>query len=408
MTTPVLITTTGADKPGVSSALFAVLTRHGVDVLDVEQVVIRERLVLGVLVGTESDPEGLQEAVEQAMATVSMQVDVRIGEAIGDDPFAQSRQGSTHAVVVLGHPVSAREFGEVARRLAALDVNIDSINSIADYPVTGLQLDVSVHEDTEEAEQELRSTLVDVASVVGLDISVERAGLARRAKRLVVFDVDSTLIQGEVVEMLAAHAGVEQKVAEVTEAAMRGELNFNESLRERVALLEGVPESALDEVADSLVLTPGARTTIRTLKRLGYHIGVVSGGFTQIVERLAEQLDLDFAAANDLEVHDGKLTGRVVGEVVDRRAKAENLSSFADKVGVSLGQCVAVGDGANDIDMLGAAGMGVAFNAKPALREVADTALSVPYLDAVLFMLGVTREEVEAADSGDGYETPRL
>lgn len=407
MNTPVLITITGADKPGVSSALFAVLTRHGVDVLDVEQVVIRGRLVLGVLVGTESDPEGLQEAVEQAMATVSMQVEVRIGDAIGDDPFAQSRQGSTHAVVVLGHPVSAREFSEVARRLAALDVNIDAIRSIADYPVTGFQLDVSVTEDTDEAEQELRSTLVEVASVVGLDISVERAGLARRAKRLVVFDVDSTLVQGEVVEMLAAHAGVEDKVAEITDAAMRGELNFTESLEQRVALLEGVPESAMDEVADSLVLAPGARTTVRTLKRLGYHIGVVSGGFTQIVERLAEQLGLDFAAANDLGVRDGQLTGRVVGDVVDRRAKANNLRDFADKVGVPMGQCVAVGDGANDIDMLGAAGMGVAFNAKPALREVADTALSVPYLDAVLFMLGVTREEVEAADAGDGYETPR-
>lgn len=407
MNTPVLITITGADKPGVSSALFAVLTRHGVDVLDVEQVVIRGRLVLGVLVGTESDPEGLQEAVEQAMATVSMRVEVRIGDAIGDDPFAQSRQGSTHAVVVLGHPVSAREFSEVARRLAALDVNIDAIRSIADYPVTGFQLDVSVIADTDEAEQELRSTLVDVASVVGLDISVERAGLARRAKRLVVFDVDSTLVQGEVVEMLAAHAGVEDNVAEITDAAMRGELNFTESLRQRVALLEGVPESAMDEVADSLVLAPGARTTVRTLKRLGYHIGVVSGGFTRIVERLAEQLGLDFAAANDLEVRDGKLTGRVVGDVVDRKAKADKLHGFADKVGVPMGQCVAVGDGANDIDMLSAAGMGVAFNAKPALREVADTALSVPYLDAVLFMLGVTREEVEAADAGDGYETPR-
>ena len=407
MSTPVLITTTGTDKPGVSSALFAVLTRHGVDVLDVEQVVIRGQLVLGVLVEVQSDPEALQEAVEQAMATVSMRVEVRIGEAIGDDPFAPARRGSTHVVVVLGHPVSARGFSEVARRLAALDVNIDAIRSIADYPVTGLQIDVSVAEDTEEAEQELRSLLVDVASTVSLDISVERVGLARRAKRLVVFDVDSTLVQGEVIEMLAAHAGIEDKVKEITDAAMRGELNFTESLVQRVALLEGVPESAMDEVADALVLAPGARTTVRTLKRLGYHVGVVSGGFTRIVERLAEQLGLEFFAANELEVVDGELTGRVVGEVVDRKAKADNLRRFAAKFDVPLAQCIAVGDGANDIDMLGAAGMGVAFNAKPALREVADTSLSFPYLDAVLFMLGVTRAEVEAADAGDGYETPR-
>lgn len=407
MSTPVLITTTGTDKPGVSSALFAVLTRHGVDVLDVEQVVIRGQLVLGVLVEVDSDPEALQEAVEQAMATVSMRVEVRIGEAIGEDPFAPARQGSTHVVVVLGHPVSARGFSEVARRLAALDVNIDAIRSIADYPVTGLQIDVSVVEDTEEAEQELRSMLVDVASTVSLDISVERVGLARRAKRLVVFDVDSTLVQGEVIEMLAAHAGIEDKVKEITDAAMRGELNFTESLEQRVALLEGVPESAMDEVADALVLAPGARTTVRTLKRLGYHVGVVSGGFTRIVERLAEQLGLEFYAANHLEVRDGRLTGRVVGEVVDRKAKADNLRRFAEQFDVPLAQCVAVGDGANDIDMLGAAGMGVAFNAKPALREVADTSLSFPYLDAVLFMLGVTRAEVEAADAGDGFETPR-
>ncbi|OZM73867.1 phosphoserine phosphatase SerB [Amycolatopsis antarctica] len=401
-TTPVLITTTGPDKPGVSSVLFAVLTRHGVDILDVEQVVIRNRLVLGVLAGAENDPEGLQEAVEQAMATVGMQVEVRIGAAIGDDPFAPGKQGSSHVLVVLGRPVTARAFTEVARRLAALGANIDAIRSVADYPVTGLELYVSVAEDTDEADAELRSTLAEVASRVGLDAAVERAGLARRAKRLVVFDVDSTLIQGEVIEMLGAHAGVEARVREITDAAMRGDLNFTESLERRVALLAGLPVTVLDEVADSLELTAGARTTVRTLKRLGFRCGVVSGGFTRVIDRLVDDLGLDFAAANELEVADGKLTGRVVGEVVDRLGKATALRRFAEDYGIPLEQCVAVGDGANDIDMLAAAGMGVAFNAKPALREVADTALSHPYLDAVLFVLGVTRAEVEAADAADG------
>ncbi|WP_410654237.1 phosphoserine phosphatase SerB [Amycolatopsis sp. lyj-112] len=405
--TPVLITTTGPDKPGVSSVLFAVLSRHDVDVLDVEQVVIRGQLVLGVLAGVYRDPEGLQEYVEQAMASVGMQVEVKIGSAIGADPFAIGQKDSTHVLLILGRPVTARAFSDVARRLAALNVNIDSIRSVADYPVTGLELYTSLAQDTKEADAALRTALADAAVEAGIDISIERAGLARRAKRLVVFDVDSTLIQGEVIEMLGAHAGVEPQVREITEAAMRGELNFGESLERRVALLEGLPETVLDEVAASIELTPGARTTIRTLKRMGFRCGVVSGGFTKIIQSLVDDLGLDFAAANELEVVDGKLTGRVVGEIVDRAGKATALRRFAEEYEISLEQCVAVGDGANDIDMLSVAGMGVAFNAKPALREVADTALSHPYLDAVLFLLGVTRSEIEAADAADGLDFSR-
>jgi len=402
--TPVLITVTGPDKPGVSSVLFAALSKHGVRMLDVEQVVIRGQLVLGVLVATDKDPEGLQEAVEQAMATVAMQVAVRIGEDIGDDPFAQSSRGSSHAAVILGHPVTARAFAAVAERLAAIGANIDAIRSIADYPVTGFELHLSVKENGPDADDELRRALADVARSAGVDIAVEQEGLSRRAKRLVVFDVDSTLVQGEVIEMLAAHAGVEQEVAAITDAAMRGELDFTQSLHQRVALLAGLPAAVLDEVAGRIELTPGARTTVRTLKRLGFRCGVVSGGFTQVIAPIAEELGLDFCAANQLEIVDGTLTGRVVGDVVDRAGKAEALKRFAAEYDIPLEQCVAVGDGANDIDMLSTAGMGVAFNAKPALREVADAALNYPYLDALLFILGVTRAEVEAADIADGIE----
>ncbi len=402
--TPVLVTVTGPDKPGVSSVLFAVLTRHGVEILDVEQVTIRGQLVLGVLVGTDHDPEGLQETVEQAMATVTMHVTVEVGA----DTTTPARLGSSHVLVVLGRPMPAKAFAEVARRLAALDVNIDAIRRVADYPVTGLELRVSVAQDTPESDAQLRTALAEVSARVGLDVAVEREGLTRRAKRLVVFDVDSTLIQGEVIEMLAAHAGCEDEVREITEEAMRGELDFTESLERRVACLAGLPESALDEVADNLTLTPGARTTIRTLKRIGFRCGVVSGGFTPIIERLAEDLGLDFYVANNLEVEDGRLTGRVVGDVIDRPGKAKALRGFAEQFGIPLSQCVAIGDGANDIDMLGTAGLGVAFNAKPALREVADTALSHPYLDVVLFVLGVTRAEVEAADAADGLPLPRI
>jgi phosphoserine phosphatase len=400
----VLITVTGPDKPGVSSVLFAVLTRHGVEVLDVEQVVIRGKLVLGVLVKDERDPEGLQESVEQAMASVAMDVDVEVGA----DPRSSSQHGSSHVLVVLGRPVTARGFTEVARKLAALGVNIDAIRRVADYPVTGLELRVSVPDDTAEQDTLLRNAVAEVSSRVNLDVAVERAGLTRRAKRLVVFDVDSTLVQGEVIEMLAARAGCEDKVREITEAAMRGELDFAQSLERRVALLAGLPEAVLDDVAARLELTPGARTTIRTLKRLGFRCGVVSGGFTKVIQGLADELGLDFCMANELEVVDGRLTGRTTGRVIDRAAKAQALREFADKFHIPLAQCVAVGDGANDIDMLSVAGMGVAFNAKPALREVADAALSHPFLDAVLFVLGVTRAEVEAADAADGLEPLRL
>lgn len=390
--TIVLVTVTGPDRPGVTSVLLAAMSRHGVHLLDVEQVVIRGRLTLGVLVTCPTDPELLQDEVEEAMNTVGMHVDVEVDAAIGRQPV------STHAVVILGAPVTARAFSAVSRRLARLGANIDSIRGIADYPVTGMELLVTAPDEDEV----LRTALAEVAVAEQVDVAVERAGLARRGKRLIVFDVDSTLIQGEVIEMLAAHAGVEDEVRAVTEAAMRGELDFAESLRQRVATLAGLDESVIEEVAERIELTPGARTTIRTLRRIGFRCGVVSGGFRQVIEPLAHELELDFVQANTLEIVEGKLTGRVTGEIVDRAYKATALRRFAAEAGVPMEQTVAVGDGANDIDMLNAAGLGVAFNAKPALREVADAALSHPFLDAVLFVLGVTRDEVEAADARDG------
>jgi len=399
--TSVLITVTGPDRPGVSSVLFAALTRHGVDLLDVEQVVVRGRLTLGALVAAHHDPEGLQEAVEQAMASIAMQVHTSIEDH--DDPA--TRRHSTHVVVVIGRPITARAFGSIAQALAEAGANIDSIRRVADYPVTGLEMMVSPvpgQGSENYPPGTLRARLVDVARAAGVDVAVERAGLARRSKRLIVFDVDSTLVQGEVIEMLAARAGAEAEVRAVTEAAMRGELDFAESLRRRVAVLAGLPETVLADVAAELELTPGARTTIRTLKRLGFRCGVVSGGFTRVISGLVDDLGLDFCAANELEVVDGRLTGQVVGEIVDRPGKAVALRRFAETFGVPLEQCVAVGDGANDIDMLSTAGLGIAFNAKPALREVADTALSLPYLDVVLFVLGITRDEVERADAADG------
>jgi phosphoserine phosphatase len=394
----VLITVTGVDQPGVTSALFEVLSRHKVDLLNVEQVVIRNRLTLGVLVAGPDDIAGgaqLRDEVTSAIQAVGLDVTIE-----RSDDLPVLAEPSTHTIVVLGRPITAEAFGVVAREVAVLGVNIDFIRGVSDYPVTGLELRVSVPPGA--AYGQLQTALARVAAAEGVDIALEDYSLSRRAKRLIVFDVDSTLIQGEVIEMLAERAGALAAVAEVTEAAMRGELDFAESLHKRVATLAGLPASVLDEVADQIELTAGARTTIRTLRRLGYYCGIVSGGFRQVIEPLAHDLMMDFVAANELEIVDGKLTGRVVGEVVDRPGKAKALRNFAQQVGVPMEQTVAVGDGANDIDMLAAAGLGVAFNAKPALREVADASLSHPYLDTVLFILGVTRGEIEAADAVDG------
>lgn len=392
-----LITVTGVDQPGVTATLFEALSRHGVELLNVEQVVIRHRLTLGVLVccpAAVADGAELRRDVESAIRKVGLDVSI---ERSDDVPII--REPSTHTIFVLGRPITAGAFGAVAREVAALGVNIDLIRGVSDYPVTGLELRVSVPPG---ADGRLRTALNQVSSEEHVDVAVEDYTLERRAKRLIVFDVDSTLVQGEVIEMLAAKAGAEGRVAAITDAAMRGELDFAQSLEQRVATLAGLPATVIDEVADQLELMPGARTTLRTLRRLGYACGVVSGGFRRIIEPLAEELMLDYVAANELEIVDGTLTGRVIGPIVDRAGKATALREFAQHAGVPMAQTVAVGDGANDIDMLAAAGLGIAFNAKPALREVADASLSHPYLDTVLFLLGITRGEIEAADAVDG------
>jgi phosphoserine phosphatase len=392
-----LITVTGHDKPGVTSALFEVLSGHKVELLNVEQVVIRARLTLGVLVTAPAEVvegKAFRDEVEAAIHSAGLAVSIE-----RSDDLRIIREPSTHTIMVLGRPITAEAFGAVAREVAALGVNIDLIRGVSDYPVTGLELRVSVPPG---GGGQLQEVLTRVAADVGVDVALEDYSIARRAKRLIVFDVDSTLIQQEVIEMLAARAGAGEAVAAITDAAMRGELDFAESLLQRVGTLAGLPAEVLDEVADDVELTPGARTTIRTLRRLGYHVGVVSGGFRQVIQPLADDLMLDFVAANVLEVVDGKLTGRVVGDIIDRAGKAKALRDFASQAGVPMAQTVAVGDGANDIDMLSAAGLGIAFNAKPALREVADASLSHPYLDTVLFLLGVTRGEIEAADALDG------
>jgi phosphoserine phosphatase len=391
-----LITLSGKDRPGVTSAVFATLTVAGVEVLDIEQIVLRRRLVLGVLVTAPRDWKKLRAAVEETAAALDMSVDVDRG--IGDNKARA--EGRSH-VTVIGSPLKAAHMAAVAGRIADCGANIDRIERMARYPVTAIDLFVS-GADTDK----LRTLLAGEAATHSIDIAVQPANLLRRGMRLIVLDVDSTLIQDEVIELLAAHAGKQDAVARVTEAAMAGELDFEMALRDRVAQLEGVPASAIGDVYDELVLTPGARTMVRTLRRLGYRFALVSGGFSQITDRLATDLGIHYSRANELEVVDGLLTGRIVGDVVDRAGKAQALREFADAVGVPLEAVIAIGDGANDLDMLNAAGLGIAFNAKAVVQQAADTTVNVPYLDTIMYLLGISREEIEAADAEAGIVTP--
>jgi phosphoserine phosphatase len=395
--TTLLITLTGRDRPGVTSRLFSVLARFPLSVVDIEQVVIRGRLVLGVLTSCDEPPDltAIHRSVTSMAAGLGLDAEITTGSAEpGQGGAGYGAAAEQLHVTVLGHPLQPDAVAAVAGRIAASGANIDRITRLASDPVTCIELDVSGAEPGP-----LRAALAQVAADSGVDVAVQRGGLHRRAMRLIVMDVDSTLIQEEVIDLLAARAGCADEVAKITESAMRGELDFAASLRERAALLAGLDASVLDAVRASLRLTPGARTLIRTLKRLGYKCGIVSGGFTAVIEPLAASLGIDYVAANTLEVADGKLTGRVLEPIIDREGKTEALSRFARTAGVPLSQTVAVGDGANDLGMIAAAGLGIAFNAKPMVRDAADTALSVPYLDTVLYLLGISRDAVAAAEN---------
>ncbi|MGI8677302.1 MAG: phosphoserine phosphatase SerB [Jatrophihabitans sp.] len=388
--TPVLATLSGRDRPGVTASFFAALAAYDVDVRDVEQVVIRDRLVLAVLFDLRGDTGALRSSVTKAASALGMECEI----AIADEgaPLRRAERSSRSHVIVIGRPLRPGALSHVAQCIADVGANIESVTQLSTDPAASLEMIVRSPDPAR-----LRATLVRAADDTGIDIAVEQAGLRRRAKRLVVLDVDSTLIRDEAIDVLAERAGVGAEVAGITERAMAGELDFAESLRARVSLLAGLTTADLHAVRDALRLTPGARTFVHTLRRVGFHVGVVSGGFTFVTDRFVDELGLDFAAANELEIVDGVVTGRLVGPIVDRAGKAAALLRFAEQFDVPPSQTVAVGDGANDIDMLAVAGLGVAFNAKTALRRAADTSVSLPYLDTVLFVLGISGEDVEEA-----------
>jgi phosphoserine phosphatase len=385
-----LVTVSGPDRHGVGAELFGALhDLEGPDVhlLDVAQITIRGTLVLCAEVSAESPVT--RDDLIASLAKRPIATDQMTATVVEVTP-SDEESGRRLLVTLLAPNISAGQLEEIFHAIADSDATCERIVHLASYPVDCYELIVIGLDHAE-----LREKLTVVADASGLDLAAQRAGLHRRSKHLVVMDADSTLLQDEVIDLLGAASGRAEEVASITRASMNGEIDFAEALRQRVALLEGLPATVLDEIRASLRLTPGARTLIRTLQRLGYVPAVVSGGFLEVLAPLLADLDVTHVAANRLEIVNGVLTGRVTGEIVDRAGKARALERFAAEVGVPLEQTVAVGDGANDIDMISLAGLGIAFNAKAVVQEHADTALSVPYLDAVLYFLGISREEID-------------
>jgi phosphoserine phosphatase len=386
VTSTVLVRVSALDRPGITAGLMGVLEAGGAALLDIEQIVVRGRLTLDILIDV---PSG--NTVIKDLLFYGWERELRLDFEVVEDAPSEYRTRS--AVTVIGKEVGPEVFGAVAGAIASGDGNIDRIFRLSRYPVIAYELAI-----TDGDIDVMRRALVEVAAANPVDIAIQSEGLARRARRLVVLDVDSTLIQNEMIDLLAEEAGVAVEVAEITRQAMEGLVDFETALRKRVRLLAGLSADAIDRVAERIVLTPGARTFVATLKKLGMTVGVVSGGFTVFTDRLVERLDLDHAVANELEIVDGVVTGELVGPVVDRQRKAQVLRELCAAHGVPVEQSVAIGDGANDLDLLAAAGLGIAFNAKPVVRDAADTSLSVPYLDAALFLLGIPREDISGTD----------
>ena len=380
-----IILISGNDSPGVTQKLFETLEPFNIEIQDFEQVIIRGRLILSIQIGFDPAHEKALEA-DLVSAFEGSAFDIAMDF---ENSKLHSYSEDLISVDLIGEVIKPSHIAQIAAVISNFNGNIESVRKLAQDPLRVFEFALRISNPKENLDL-FKNSILSSLTGSNIDVAVQLVGKTRLSKRLVMLDMDSTLIQQEVIDLLAAQAGVGDKVSAITERAMRGEIDFVHSLKERVSLLSGLDSSIVGKVANEISLTPGAENLLKTLQTLGHKVGVVSGGFLDVIEPLLKKLKIDYYRANKLEIIDGRLTGKVLGEIVDRKAKALYLEEFAKSESIALSQCVAIGDGANDLDMLQIAGLGIAFNAKPKVAKSADVAINTPYLDSILYLLGIS------------------
>ena len=396
-----LITISGEDQPGFTAGLTAILADHSVSILDIGQSVIHATLSLGLLVELSENYAG--EQVVEAVRNFALERDLRaVTSVVSPESYSYwvEAQGlARYIITLLARKITSDQIARVTAVISKHGLNIDSINRLSGRIPLGEPPALSKACVEFSARGSIRDSavfrreLLEVAGVLEVDLAFQQDNMYRRTRRLVAFDMDSTLIEAEVIDELAKLAGVGEQVSAITERAMRGEIDFSESFRARVALLEGLEESALDRVASELKITEGAEHLISTLRTLGYKTAILSGGFTYFAKHLQARLGMDYVFANELDIAQGVVTGKIQGEIVDGARKAQLLRQLADDLGIDLQQVIAVGDGANDLPMLSIAGLGIAFRAKPLVKKSAEQSISTLGLDAILYLLGISDKQ---------------